>query len=202
MIGRLRGTLLEKTPPSVLIEVHGVSYEVDAPMFTFYRLPDIGQEVMLYTHLVTREDAQILYGFLCEQERLLFRSLIKVSSIGPKMALAILSGIEPDAFVHCVLSNDTATLTRIPGIGKKTAERLVIEMRDRLTDWNANAKLMPAPDMIATIGNKTVQEAVSALVALGYKPQEASLAVSHINEHENMAIEELIRHALKSFMKE
>ena len=178
MIGRLRGILLEKNPPRLLVEVHGLAYELDAPMFSFYRLPMIGAEVTLFTHLIVREDAQLLYGFAEERERLLFRHLIKVSAIGPKLALAILSGIEPDNFVDCISNNDTASLTRIPGIGKKTAERLIIEMRDRLSDWiytqaERNTKSLSTSDHAS-------QEAISALVSLGYKPNEARQAVSKL----------------------
>ena len=135
MIGRLRGILLEKQPPQLLLDLNGICYELQAPMSTFYRLPEIGQSITLYTHLIVREDAHLLYGFSQEHERTLFRTLIKVSGVGPKSALTILSGIEADAFVRCVMDNDVASLSPLPGIGKKTAERLVVEMRDRLADW-------------------------------------------------------------------
>jgi Holliday junction DNA helicase RuvA len=200
MIGRIKGILLEKTPPSLLIDVAGVAYELDAPMFTFYRLPDIGKEVILHTHLVVREDAHLLYGFAKERERALFRSLIKVSSVGPKMALAILSGIEPDSFVNCVTHNDTDSLIRIPGVGKKTAERLIIEMRDRLHDWKPDALEPTNPTPTAYASNKATQEATSALIALGYKPNEARQAVSHVAD-EHQSSEEIIRHALRGMLK-
>lgn len=200
MIGRLKGILLEKTPLHLLIDVAGVGYEVSVPMFTFYRLPEIGEEVVLLTHFVVREDAQLLFGFSHEQERTLFRHLIKVSAIGPKLALSILSGIEPHQFVHCVLHNDTASLVRIPGIGKKTAERLVIEMRDRLEDWHSlPVTSTQIKTTLATLSNDPKQEAISALIALGYKPSEAKNAISHLEG--NFTSEELIRGALRNMMK-
>jgi Holliday junction DNA helicase RuvA len=198
MISRLRGILLEKTPPWLLIDVNGLAYEVEAPMFSFYRLPDIGEQVVLHTHLVVREDAQLLYGFFCLHERALFRSLIKVNGVGPKLALAILSGIEPDAFVTCVMHSDTASLVRIPGVGKKTAERLVVEMRDRLNDWSPE-RMMSAGEH-KTVADTSTEEAISALVSLGYKPLEARQAVTQAaKEHQDLnTSEELIRHALRS----
>lgn len=132
MIGQLRGTLLEKRPPVLLLDVNGVGYEVEAPMTVFYDLPDTGESLTLHTHFVVREDAQLLYGFADRYERELFRALIKVNGVGPKMALAILSGIEADRLAQCIHDQDTTSLVKVPGIGKKTAERLVIEMRDRL----------------------------------------------------------------------
>jgi Holliday junction DNA helicase RuvA len=199
MIGRLKGILLEKTPPQLLLDVNGVAYELHAPMFTFYRIPDIGQEVVLHTHLVVREDAQLLYGFSQERERALFRSLIKVSAVGPKLALAILSGIEPDQFVECILNSDSDSLVRVPGIGRKTAERLLIEMRDRLADWQtttgSNAVKIPL-----NAGDKITQDATSALIALGYKPVEARRAVTQIAQ-DHQTSEELIRHALRGMIK-
>ncbi len=190
MIGRLKGILLEKAPPELLVDVSGVAYELAAPMSTFFSLPEIGQSVTLHTHMVVREDAQLLYGFARLSDRSLFRSLLKVSGIGPKAALAILSGMESETFVVCVQNNDVASLTRIPGIGKKTAERLVIEMRDRLDDINVAAVLKGSRQNAS-------QEAIGALIALGYKPQEASRAISTI-EDEALSSEELIRFALKN----
>lgn len=194
MISRIRGKLLEKNPPQLLVEVQGIAYELDAPMFSFYRLPMIGEEVVLFTHFVVREDAQLLYGFTAEKERSLFRNLIKVSAIGPKLALAILSGMEAESFVDCVLKNDVASLVRIPGVGKKTAERLVIEMRDRLGDWQTSVS-----PQLNTSENPVNQEAISALVALGYKPNEARTAVNQIAD-EHQSSEELIRHALRNMV--
>lgn len=199
MIGRLRGILLEKQPPQLLLDVAGVAYEVSASMTTFYHLPAVGQEIILFTHLAIREDAHQLFGFHEQRERSLFRTLIKVNGIGPKLALAILSSISPDDFVRCVNDNDSGSLVRIPGVGKKTAERLIIEMRDRLADWQND--LITVTNVTVNNNkslnhNRVSNEAISALVALGYKPQEASRAVLQIAA-ENMSIEELIRLALK-----
>ena len=191
MIGFLQGVILRKQPPHLLIEVHGVGYEVEAPMSTFYDLPDAGAEVTLFTHLVVREDAQVLFGFGTEAERRFFRSLIRVNGVGPKLALTILSGISVDGFARCVRENDTAALTRLPGIGKKTAERLVVEMRDRLDETGvpaAGAKANPR------------DEALSALISLGYKPQEASAMLQGIKET-GLSSEELIRRALQSALR-
>ncbi len=197
MIGRLRGILAEKRPPQLLVDVNGVGYEVEAPMGTIFQLPEAGAEVTLFTHLVVREDAQLLYGFHSEAERSLFRSLLKVNGVGAKLALAILSGISADEFARSVQENDTAALVRLPGIGKKTAERLIIEMRDRLDDWQP-APLLPgaAPAPKAVVRDEQ-KDAVSALIALGYKPPEASRLVSAVAE-EGMESEALIRAALKA----
>lgn len=201
MIGRLRGILLEKQPPQLLIDVAGVGYEVSASMTTFYQMPTVGSEIILYIHHVVREDAQQLFGFSELRERALFRSLIKVNGIGPKLALTILSSITPDDFVRCVQDNDAGSLIRLPGVGKKTAERLIVEMRDRLADWQEEmiAVLPDTAKKVRAQNNgtqKTAQDAISALVALGYKPQEASRAVLQIDA-ENLSSEELIRLALK-----
>ena len=139
MIGRLRGTLIEKMSPEILIECHGVGYEVTMPMTSIYALPELNQQATLYTHFVVREDAQLLYGFANKVERKLFRLLIKVNGVGPKLALAILSGMSADQFVSCVVHDDLSTIVKIPGVGKKTAERLLIEMRDRLKDWQTDS---------------------------------------------------------------
>ncbi|MFN7098144.1 MAG: Holliday junction branch migration protein RuvA, partial [Gammaproteobacteria bacterium] len=182
MISQLRGILIEKSPPEVILDINGIGYELTVPMSTFYKLPDVGQVIQLLTHLTIREDAHQLYGFFTVAERKLFRSLIKVNGVGPKLALAVLSSIEPDMFVQTVLNNDTAALVRLPGIGKKTAERLVIEMRDRLSDWYDSAtdfspSKQATPELVA-VSSGTVQEAINALVALGYKRQEASRAIT------------------------
>jgi len=140
MIGLIRGIILEKQPPQLLVDVSGIAYEIDASMSSFCQLPDIGSEVSLFTHFVVREDAHQLYGFFTRDERLLFRTLLKVNGIGPRLALSILSSTTPDEFVHCVLNNDTGSLVRMPGVGKKTAERLVIEMRDKLGKWTDTAR--------------------------------------------------------------
>jgi len=197
MIGRLRGTLLAKQPPQLLLDVNGVGYDVSAPMTTFYELPEIGSEILLHTHLAVSEHAHVLYGFLREADRGLFRTLIKVSGVGPKLALAILSGMSSDDFVGCVKNEDSTALTRLPGVGKKTAERLVIEMKDRLKDWQSVATLSEGASQPVTPATDSVKDAISALVSLGYKPQEASRMVSQI-ECEGLASEEIIRLALKS----
>jgi len=195
MIGRLRGTLAEKQPPKLLLDVGGVGYEVEAPMSTFYQLPEIGQELTLLTHMVVREDAQLLFGFASESERQLFRTLIKVNGVGAKLALTILSGIAADEFARAVQDGDAATLVRLPGIGKKTAERLIVEMRDRLSDWQPVATLQPGAESVITRPN-AVQDAVSALIALGYKPPEASRLVGQVDS-DGLASEMIIKAALK-----
>jgi len=195
VIGLLRGRLLARQPPSLLLDVQGVGYEVDAPMTTFYELPDVGAEVTLYTHLAVREDAHTLYGFLKPGDRNLFRTLLRVNGVGARLALAILSGMETPRFIHCVQEGDTATLVRLPGIGKKTAERLVIELRDRLETGQGGGGVTPA-DPSAAVAASPVEDAVSALVGLGYKPQEASRMVRAIDT-EALSSEEIIRSALQ-----
>lgn len=199
MIGRLRGKLVDKKPPQLLLEVGGVGYEVEAPMSTFYQLPASGSEIILHTHLVVREDAHLLFGFASERERSLFRALLKVNGVGAKMALAILSGMSADTFARCIQENDTASLTRLPGIGKKTAERLIVEMRDRLADWQ-EAGVLPVVMAVPTAERDEVRDAVSALVSLGYKPPEASRMVSGVIT-DGRSSEEIIREALKGAMK-
>ncbi len=201
MIGRIRGVLIDKQAPELLVDVQGVAYELQAPMSTFYQLPAIGEEVVLHTHFVVREDAQQLFGFHDLQERVLFRALIRVSGVGPKVALAILSGMSADDFVRTVRVNDTAAMVKVPGIGKKTAERLVVEMRDRLADWHD----MGAGDAAALAGGargaqSMDEDAETALVALGYKPQEAArmIAAARKEDATLSGSEELIRLALKS----
>ncbi len=198
MIGRLHGKIISKQPPRLLIDVHGVGYEVDAPMSTFYQLPEAGSEVILHTHLVVREDAQLLYGFASEAERSLFRSLIKINGVGAKLALTILSGMSADDFVRCVHDNDAAALVSLPGIGKKTAERLIVELRDRLKDDFASGDVsIPAAGTAARAAASPAGDAVSALIALGYKPQEASKMVRSVNS-EGMGTEDIIRLSLQS----
>lgn len=201
MIGRLQGKLIEKQAPMLLIEVSGVGYEVQAPMSTFYQLPDIGSSVTLHTHFVVREDAQLLYGFFTKQERALFRSLIKINGVGPKLAITILSGIEPKNFARCIVENDTATLINLPGVGKKTAELLILKMRDSFNDWldgdlPAGSLQNNAATLSATLSSN-VSDAISALVALGYKPNDAHKSVHKIADRENLTSEELIRFALQ-----
>ena len=201
MIAQLRGIILEKQPPQLLLEVNQIGYEIDAPMSTFYRLPDVGQEVTLHIHFVVREDAHHLFGFYSREERTLFRTLLKVNGVGPRLGLTILSSIDPNEFVQCVIHNDTESLVRLPGIGKKTAERLIIEMRDKLAHWQ---EVTPV-ELKATIENtrqscnQIVQDAISALIALGYKPQEASRAVSRVDNGE-LNSEEIIRRSLKEMV--
>ncbi|WP_455217532.1 Holliday junction branch migration protein RuvA [Kaarinaea lacus] len=197
MIGRLRGTLLEKHPPQLLVDVNGVGYEVQAPMTTFYELPETGSEVVLHTHLSISEHAHVLFGFLRESDRALFRELIKVSGVGPRLALAILSGMSAEEFAGCVQSGNSAALTKLPGVGKKTAERLVVEMKDRLKDWQGISVPIEPGKKTATPATDTVKDAISALISLGYKPQEASKMISHV-QCEGLASEEIIRQALKS----
>lgn len=199
MIGRLSGILLEKQPPHLLLDVNGVGYELDAPMSTFYQLPATGEKVSLFTHLVVREDAWLLCGFASQAERRMFRDLIRVNGVGAKLALAILSGINADEFARCIQEGDSSSLVRLPGVGKKTAERLIIEMRDRLKDWDTGSLAASASSRpTATAANDPGRDAISALVALGYKPQEASRMVSQVSDDEIESSEELIKAALKA----
>lgn len=203
MIGRITGILIEKQSPELLIDVNGIGYEVLAPMTSIYNLPALGEQVTLHTHFVVREDAQVLFGFSDKQQRKLFRALIKVSGVGPKLALSILSGIEADSFVRCVHDEDSAALVRIPGIGKKTAERLVVEMKDRLKEWHVHSELplMATANPAPMSQDVWIQEAEGALIALGYKPTEATKAISKIKEPVKGA-EDLIRLALKGMLKQ
>lgn len=196
MIGRLRGILIEKKPPNLVLDIQGVGYEVSAPMSTFYLLPELEQVVNLYIHPVIREDAHHLYGFFKEQERVLFRALIKVNGVGPKLGLAILSGIEPDQFARCVLEEDASSLTHIPGVGKKTAERLIIETRDTLAHWSFNETALTSEGNDTLNRSQRFQDAMSALQTLGYKQNEAKQMLAQIFE-EHLSSEELIRLSLK-----
>lgn len=197
MIGQLTGIILSKQPPQVLISVNGVGYEVDAPMTTFYRLPEVGQQVTLHTHFIVREDAQLLYGFYEPLDRTLFRLLIKVNGVGPKLALTILSSMEASQFVQSITIGDSDTLVRLPGVGKKTAERLVIEMRDKLKDWQNNTDQQAQQAIVVPQQKTALAEANSALVALGFKSQIASRALSQLTVDEGVSSEELIRLALR-----
>ena len=200
MIGSLRGRLVHKQAPSLRLDVGGVGYEIEAPMTTFYKLPSVGEEIQLYTHLVVRDDAHLLFGFATEQERLLFRTLIKVNGVGAKMALTILSGIEADEFARCVMEGDTASLVRLPGVGKKAADRLVVELRDKLRDWQSD-KPTSIDGTKKTMPTKSAaEEAISALISLGYKPQEASRFVHNVTK-EDMGSETIIREALKASVR-
>ena len=199
MIGQLRGLLQIKRPPYLLVDVQGVGYEVEAPMTTIYKLPDVGGEVVLFTHLVVRDDAHLLFGFANEVDRRLFRTLIKVNGVGARMALTILSGMEADTLARCISAGDIQQLVRLPGIGRKTAERLVVEMADRLAGWTtAPATGAGATGMHAHAN--AVEEAISALIALGYRPQEASRYV-HAVQAEGLDSEALIREALKASIR-
>ncbi len=193
MIGRISGILLQKEPPTVLVDVNGVGYEIEAPLSVFYELPHSGEKVTLITHHLVREDAQILYGFLKESHRQLFRNLLKVSGIGAKSALAILSVMTASEFAAAIHHGDVAGLVKIPGIGKKTAERLIVEMRDRLDDAVFTAAAGTAPSGMPLSAEK---EAVSALVALGYKAAEAERMVKKVAKDGQNA-ETLIRLALQ-----
>ncbi len=200
MITHLSGLLLDKKAPLLTIDVNGIGYEIYAPMSTFYQLPPIGNKITLLTHFVVREDAHLLFGFYSEQERKLFRALIKVNGVGPKLALTILSGIEINDFVTCIQTQDDARLTHIPGIGKKTAERLMIEMRDALSEWNVIVSSEISAQNELVDPNQVIQDAISALIALGYKPSEAKTAITKVHqaEHNN---EQLIRLALQQMVR-
>ena len=196
MIGSLRGRIAFKQAPLLMLDVNGVGYELEAPMSTFYELPGLGEEVSLLTHLLVRDDAHILYGFGSADERLLFRNLLKVSGVGAKIALAILSGISVDGFAHCVRAEDTASLVKVPGIGRKTAERLIVEMRDRIDAAPAvTAGSIAAPR--GASASRPEDEAYGALVALGYKPAEVARLLKGVDA-EGLGPEEIIRNALKA----
>ncbi len=203
MIGRLRGILVEKQAPHLLLDVQGVGYEVQAPMTTFYRLPALGQEVTLHTHLSISENLHQLFGFAELRDRSLFRTLIKVNGVGPKLAIAILSGMEADDIARCVRDNNVKALTKVPGIGQKTAERLVIELRDRLKNWDANPNDLLASGgfHLADAGEDYLGEAETALIALGYKPTEASkMVAAAVKQKPEAKSEDLIRMALRSMV--
>ena len=205
MIGRLRGTLAEKQPPHLILDVNGLGYELEVPMTTLYRLPSVGEPVTLHTHLVVREDAQLLYGFYEKRERELFRELIRLNGVGPKLALALMSGLDVDELVRCVQAQDTSALVKIPGVGKKTAERLLVELKDRFKAWETTPsmfELVPTGPNGTKPGvpvNTAENDAVSALISLGYKPQEASRAVAAI-DGKGLSSEELIRRSLKGMI--
>ena len=205
MIGQIRGTLVSKQPPEVLVDVQGVGYEIQLPMTCFYQLPATGEPVTLVTHFVVREDAQLLYGFNSLAERSLFRLLIKTQGVGPKLALAILSGMNADEFVWAVNQNDVSRLVKLPGVGKKTAERLVIEMRDRLKDWQVT-NTTPVNDSMPldlhsenTLVSNVKADATNALISLGYSQQQADKAIRAVFKVE-LSSEDLIRDALKAML--
>lgn len=197
MIGFLRGRLVAKAAPTMLLDVNGVGYEIEAPMSTFYSLPELGQEVQLHTHLVVREDAHILFGFSSNAERSLFRSLIKVNGVGARLALTLLSGLSVEEFYRCVQGHDTASLVRLPGIGKKTAERLIIEMRDRLPGIEESGTWASTIPGNTVSVRSAVQEALSALLALGYKNSDAQRMLKQVPV-EGKSSEQIIRSALQS----
>jgi len=201
VIGRLSGQLIQKQPPELLIDVNGVGYEVSAPMSTFYVLPELGEIISLHTHLVVREDAQLLYGFATESERRLFRILIKINGVGPKLAITILSGIAADDFIRCIHDGDSAALVRLPGIGKKTAERLIVELNDKVAAEDESISAAGTAGMMANLPLQSpVADAVSALISLGYKPNDASKMVRSI-ETEGLNAEEIIRLSLQGLSK-
>lgn len=202
MIGRIRGNLVHKQPPVILVEVGGVGYELQVPMTTLFQLPELGAEVSLVTHFVVREDAQLLYGFAQERDRALFRQLIKVSGVGPKLALTILSGMDSASFARCVQRDDISSLVALPGVGKKTAERLLVEMRDKLKDWlgQLDGELPSSVPAQSAAPVDRVADAEGALIALGYKPAEAARMVAAVNDDSIENSEDLIRRALKSMV--
>jgi holliday junction DNA helicase RuvA len=193
MIGRINGTIVEKRLDQVLVDVNGLAYEVEIPLTTYDVLGEVDDRVSLRTHFIVREDAQILYGFGSERERELFRSLIKVNGVGPRVALGIQSSMDPESFVRCVRESDVKALVTLPGIGKKTAERLIIDMRDRLPDW----ELEDAQPAEVNVENQdALADAESALIGLGYRPQEAALALAQVKDPA-AEVGGLIRQALK-----
>lgn len=208
MIGRLSGALVEKFPPEILIECAGVGYEVTMPMTSIYALPELNEQAIIYTHFVVREDAQLLYGFANTTERKLFRLLIKVNGVGPKLALAVLSAMSADQFVSCVSHDDVSGIVKIPGVGKKTAERLLIEMRDRLKDWQITSTTPATDAMPVQLStdqtflkpfNDTKGDAINALISLGYKQIQADKAVKQVYS-DGMSSEDIIRLSLKSML--
>lgn len=207
MIARLHGTIIEKLPPEIVLDVAGVGYEIQLPMTSFYQLPEVNQTVTLFTHFVVREDAQLLFGFVERIERTLFRVLIKANGVGPKLACTILSGMSANQFVAAVMHEDITALVKMPGVGKKTAERLVVELKDKLSDIDAipdfSASSMPAnandPTPIYTPTVSAADEAISALLALGYKRNQAENAIKKIKSTDATS-EQLIREALKSMV--
>jgi len=193
MIGRITGTLLEKHPPQLLVEAGGVGYEVEVPMSTFFSLPSVGERVALLTHFVVREDAQLLYGFLTQKERAAFRELIRISGVGPKLALSVLSGLTVDELAQCVALQESGRLTKVPGIGKKTAERLLLELKGKLADALPQA----AGGVSTPVG--IASDALNALLALGYSEKEALPTLKQLPE--GLGLEESIRQALKLLAK-
>lgn len=202
MIGRLQGILIEKQPPEVLLDVQGIGYELLLPMTSFYNLPDIGQQTALFTHLVVREDAHLLFGFSHKQDRTLFRELIKTNGVGPKLALAILSAMSVDEFVYAIEREELSKLVKIPGVGKKTAERLLVELKGKFkgvkqSDFFIESSHAHRAENIAVAKDDPIDEAVAALIALGYKPTDAEKMVKKVTKPD-LTSEGLIREALKA----
>ncbi len=193
MIGRLSGKLIEKQPPQIIVDVQGLGYELDVPMSTFYNLPGLGESITLFTHLVVREDAHLLYGFGSDDERRVFRQLLKISGVGPKLALSVLSGLSVSDLAQTVAMQETGRLTKIPGVGKKTAERLVLELRDKLDHVSS---------MSAAVGTPKANngDVLNALLALGYNDREAQWALKQIPN--DLSVSESIRQALKQLSKQ
>ncbi|MDM1707394.1 Holliday junction branch migration protein RuvA [Thiopseudomonas alkaliphila] len=197
MLGRLRGVLAEKQPPHILLDVNGVGYELEVPMTTLYQLPALGETTTLHTHLVVREDAQLLYGFINQQSRDFFRELIRLNGVGPKLALALMSSLDVDEMIACVQAEDIKRLMKVPGVGKKTAERLLVELKDRFKAWQTSSRMGAlVSDVAIDLVPDAKQDAISALVSLGFKEQEASKAVAAIKDPD-LSSEQLIRLALK-----
>ncbi|MGI9211465.1 MAG: Holliday junction branch migration protein RuvA [Methylococcaceae bacterium] len=201
MIGFLRGVIIQKKPPSMLLDVAGVGYELDVPMSTFYKLPETGQTITLYTHLAIREDAHSLYGFYSEPERSLFRSLIRITGVGARLALAILSGLSVEDFYSTIRNQDTTRLVKLPGVGKKTAERLIIELADRLPGPSATSTDPVGSVTHVSTASDAADDAISALIALGFKPLEAQTLIRRIPA-EGKRSEDLIRAALQSVARQ
>ena len=200
MIGQIEGTIIEKNPPEILVEVAGITYEILVPMSTLYQLPESGELVRLHTHFSVREDAQTLYGFFDAETKKMFRSLVRVNGVGPKMALGILSGMSVEDFVQAVRNNDSEAMVRMPGIGKKTAERLMIEMRDKMIEWGSDDNV--GSDLSSQTKSSFTKDAEVAMINLGYKPQQAARAIAQVlkvNPEINDS-EELIRFSLKSMI--
>lgn len=200
MIGRIRGQLAATHPPEILVDVGGIGYELQVPMTTLFQLPPLGGDVVLLTHMVVREDAQQLYGFAIEQDRRLFRELIKVSGVGPRLALTLLSGMDAHAFARCLERDDVKALVALPGVGRKTAERLLVEMRDKAGKWLGELAPEPgtADEAMPVAATDAREEAEQALIALGYKPAEAAKWVAGVDESEAQTSADIIRMALRA----
>ncbi|ACQ68528.1 Holliday junction DNA helicase RuvA [Candidatus Williamhamiltonella defendens] len=202
MISRMKGIILEKQPPWILLDIQGMGYDIQLPMTCFYQLPELGQEAIIFTHFVVREDAQLLYGFHHPKERAMFSELIKVNGVGPKLGLAILSGMSSEEFICALEKEDISNLIKLPGVGKKTAERLLVEMKDRIKNLNKNLFKSTADHMLSSVSTdlsaKSAEaEAISALISLGYKPQEAAQLIKNIAQPD-LDSQALIKHALRS----